>query len=143
MNKVNFSQAVKAGALAAIVAVVINSILFFIFHQAGVISDTVFVEPNKPLTVMPVIISSTLPSILASIVFFFFEKFTKNGFRNFTILSIILGLLSLVSPFMVLKEAPIGYALALNLMHVVVIAAILFFINKAVSNKVSYSLSNN
>ena len=143
MNKVNFSQAVKAGALAAIVAVVINSILFFIFHQAGVISDTVFVEPNKPLTVMPVIISSTLPSILASIVFFFFEKFTKNGFRNFTILSIILGLLSLGSPFMVLKEAPIGYILVLNLMHVVVIAAILFFINKAVSNKVSYSLSNN
>ena len=104
MNKVNFSQAIKAGALAAIVAVVINSILFFIFHQAGTISDSVFVEPNKPLTVMPVIISSTLPSILASIVFFFFEKFTKNGFRNFTILSIILGLLSLVSPFMVRSE---------------------------------------
>lgn len=128
-TKVNFKQSIKAGALATIVAIAINSLLFLIFHSTGVISDNVFVEPNQPLTLVPVIISSTFPTIVASIVFFFIEKFTKNGFKIFTILSIVLGLISLTGPFLGLKGASIGYAVVLDLMHITVIGALLFFIN--------------
>lgn len=131
-TKVNFQQSIKAGVLAIVTAIIINSILFLIFHSAGVISDSVFIEPNKPLTIVPVIISNTFPTIIASIVFFLLEKFTNKGFKIFTILSVVLGLVSFTGPFMVLRGASVGYALVLNLMHVVVIGALLFFINKEV-----------
>ena len=134
-TKVNFQQSIKAGVLAIVTAIIINSILFLIFHSAGVISDSVFIEPNKPLTIVPVIISNTFPTIIASIVFFLLEKFTNKGFKIFTILSVVLGLVSFTGPFMVLRGASVGYALVLNLMHVVVIGALLFFINKEVKKK--------
>lgn len=73
-NKVSFQQAIKAGALSAATAALINSILFFIFREAGILPDTVFVQPGQPLTVMSVIISSSIPLLLASIVFFYWKN---------------------------------------------------------------------
>jgi len=67
-----------AGLWAAIIAAVINAILFFIYHTAGVISDTIFVQPGKPLSVIPVIFTSIIPALIASMVFFLFEKYTQK-----------------------------------------------------------------
>jgi len=72
--KLNFTQSIKAGAFAALTAAVINAILFFIFHAAGILVDTIFIQPETPLTVGPVLFSSIIPTLLASIVFFLFEK---------------------------------------------------------------------
>ncbi len=130
-NKLNFKQTILAGLMAAVAAAIINVILFFIFHAVGILSDTIFIQPNTPLNVVPIIISSLVPTLIASMVFFLFEKFTKNGFKIFTIVSIILMVLSFLNPFLGIPGITIGYALVLDVMHIVVVAALLYFINRA------------
>jgi drug/metabolite transporter (DMT)-like permease len=130
-TKLNFTQSIKAGAFAAITAAVINALLFFVFHSAGVLVDTIFIQPETPLTIVPVLFSSILPSLVASIVFFLFEKYSANGFKFFSIVAVVLLLLSFINPFVGIKDVTIGYAIVLNVMHVVVAAAVLYFINKA------------
>jgi hypothetical protein len=130
-SKLNFKQIITAGAIAAGVSVVINTILYFVFHSAGVISDTVFVQPNEPLTVVPVIISSILPTFMGACVFFLFEKYTNNGLKIFSIFAIVLVLLSLSSPFMAVQGMPVAYGIVLDLMHLVVAFSLLYFIKKA------------
>jgi len=129
--KLSFSQSLVAGSKAAGASVIINVILFYIFHATGVITDNFFIKPNQPLTVVPVIISSILPSLLGAAVFFLFEKFTYNGFKLFSIVAIILMLLSLSSPFLAVQNMPVDYAIALDLMHVAVAFSLLFFIKRA------------
>ena len=131
-SKLNFTQSITAGAIAGGVAAVINAVLFFIFHGAGVLTDDIFVQPNQPLTVVPVIISSILPSIIGSIVFFLIEKFTNNGFGIFKIVSIVLLVLSFGNPFFGIPEVTTAYAVVLDVMHVVVAVSLLYFINKSV-----------
>ena len=130
-TKVNFKQSFKAGLLAAITAVIINVILFFVFHAAGIIIDTIFIQPNKPMDAIQIIIATVIPTLIASMVFFLIEKYTKNGFKIFTIVAAVLLALSFLDPFMAIPGVTIGYALALNLMHIVVVVALLYFISKA------------
>jgi hypothetical protein len=130
-NKLNFKQIITAGATAAGVSAVINSLLFFIFQAAGVLTDTVFVQPNQPLTVIPVIISSILPTLIGACIFFLFEKYGNNGFKTFSIISVVLVLLSLLSPFMSVTGMPLAFGLVLDAMHLVVAGSLLYFINRA------------
>ncbi len=133
-EKLSFKQITIAAAVAAGVSIVINVVLFLIFHSLGVISDTIFIQPNQPLTVVPVIISSVLPTLIGGCVFFLFEKFSNNGFKIFAIVAIVLVLLSLFSPFMAVPGMPIGYGIVLDVMHVVVAASLLYFLKRAKSN---------
>jgi len=129
-TKLNIKSSLKAGLMAAIAAAIINVILFFIFHALGVIKDDILVQPDQPLTFIPVIITSILPTLIASLVFFLIEKYSRNGFKSFRIVAIVLLLLSFMNPFMGIEGVTIGYALALNLMHIVVVASLLFFIGR-------------
>ncbi len=129
--KLNFKQIIIAGLIAACFSVVLNSILFFIFQSAGVITDTVYIQPNEPLTVIAVIISSVFPTLLGACVFFLFEKYTNNGFKLFSIIAIVLMLLSLISPFTAIKDMPVSYGIVLDVMHVVVAFSLLYFIKRA------------
>lgn len=126
-----------AGLMAAGVATGLNTLLFFIFKTLGIIVDTICIQPNQPLTVFPVIISSILPSLIASLVFFLLEKFTKNGFKVFRIIALVLVVLSFINPFMGIPNVTVAYAVVLNLMHLVVAGAVLYFIGKAVKQNIS------
>lgn len=131
-TKLNFKQAFKAGLMATVSAIVVNVILFYIFHAAGIIVDTIFIQPNQPMTVVPIIFSSIIPTLLATLVFFLLEKYTKNGFKIFRIIALVLMVVSFMNPFMGIQGVTMGYALALNVMHIVVVAALLYFIGKSV-----------
>ena len=132
--KLSFKQSMMAGLLAAATAAVVNAILFFIFHAVGVITDDIMVQPNMPMTVVPVIISSILPALIASIVFFLIEKYSQNGFKIFTIVALVLMVITFANPFMGIPGITVPYGIALNVMHVVVVVALLFFINRAKKN---------
>jgi uncharacterized membrane protein len=135
-QKLTFTESFKAGALAAVVAAVVNSILFYIFHAAGIIVDTIFVQPNEPLTVVPVLISSIVPALIATLVFFLLEKYTQNGFKIFRIVSLVLLALSFMNPFMAIQGVTMAYAIALNSMHLIVVGALFYFIGKSQVSKV-------
>lgn len=130
-TKLNFKQAFTAGLKAAGVATLVNAILFFIFKTAGIIVDTIFIQPNQPLTIVPIIFASIAPTLIATLVFFLFEKFTNNGYKIFRNISLVLMAISFVNPFMGIDGVTVGYALVLDFMHVVVVGALLYFIEKA------------
>jgi Family of unknown function (DUF6069) len=134
-NKLSFKQSFMAGLWAAITASVINAVLFFIYHAAGVITDTIFVQPGKPLSVITVIIMSIIPTLIAGMVFFLFEKYTTKGFKIFTIVSIVLLIISFLNPFLVIPGVPVAYALALCTMHIVVVVLLLYFIKKSIEKE--------
>lgn len=130
-TKLTFNQSFQAGLTAAGVSVLINIFLFFIFQAAGVITDSVMVQPNQPLTLLPVIISSIIPTLIGASVFFLIEKYTNNGFKIFSVVALGLVLLSLASPFMAVPGMPIAYGAVLDVMHLVVAFSLLYFIKRA------------
>lgn len=133
-----------AGLTAAGLSAIINVILFFLFKGIGWITDDIFVQPNQPLTVIAVIISSILPTLVASLVFFLFEKYTPNGFRIFSMIAIILMLLSLAMPFAGIPNVTTKYALALVSMHLVVPLVLFYFISrKKINNSITIKTNQN
>jgi drug/metabolite transporter (DMT)-like permease len=128
--KTSFKSIITPAAVAGVISAVVNSILYFIFHATGVIPDDVYVQENQPLTLLPVVISSFVPSLLAGVVFYLFCRYTRNGFRYFSILAIILLFLSFANPFMAIKNIPLGMGIALSVMHIVVVASLLYFFNR-------------
>lgn len=130
-SKLNFKQALMAGFTTAAVSAIINALLFFIFRATGLITDDIFIQPNQPMTVVPVIMASIIPALIASLVFSLFEKYTQNGFRIFSIVTIILMVLSLAGPFTGIPDVTTKYALSLSLMHFVVPLSLLYFIGRS------------
>lgn len=86
------------------------------------------IQPGQPLTVVPVLISSLVPSLIGACIYVLFEKFSKNGWRNFRILALILFVLTLANPFMGIPGVTMGYATVLDLMHVVVAGSLMYFL---------------
>ncbi|MEI6311194.1 MAG: DUF6069 family protein [Bacteroidota bacterium] len=134
-QKITFKQTLTTGLFIAGTSILLNVIVFYVFKAAGILTDTIFIQPNQPLAVTQVIISSSIPSLMAPIVFFLFDKFSTSGFRNFSILSIAFVLFSFISPFKAIPNVTVGYAMVLNLMHLVVFGASIFYIYKANNNK--------
>ena len=130
-TKLSFKQVITAGAIAAGCSMAINAILFFIFHGAGVLSDSIFIQPGQPMTIVPVLISSIIPSLIGASIFFLFEKYSTNGFKVFSIISLVLLLLSFANPFMAIPEVTVAYGVVLNVMHVVVALSLLYFLKRA------------
>ena len=128
-EKLSFKTIFMTGLKAGIVSIVINAILFYVFHAAGVLTDDIMIQPGQPLTVVPVLISSLVPSLIGACIYFFFEKFSKNGWRNFRILALILFVLTLANPFMGIPGVTVGYATVLDLMHAVVAGSLMYFLN--------------
>lgn len=125
-----FKTVMVAALKAALAAAAVNAVLFLIMDMAGIISDSVLLPDNKPMTVVPVIISSIVPSLLAGIVFFLLVKYTGNGRKIFTILAIILLLASFANPFVGLPGITIAMAVGLNLLHIVVVLSLLYFLGR-------------
>ena len=135
-NKLSFKQIIVAGLIAASVSAVINTVLFFIFQAAGVFTNDIMIQPNQPLSVIPVILASIIPTSIASCIFFLFEKYGRNGFKTVSIVSTILLVLSFANPFFGIPNVTVPYAVALNLMHIVVAFSLLYFIKRAKNNLV-------
>ena len=83
------------------------------------------------MTIAPIIFASIAPTLIATLVFFLFEKFTNNGFKIFRNISLVLMVISFVNPFMGIEGVTVGYALVLDIMHLVVVSSLLYFIGKA------------
>jgi hypothetical protein len=128
--KVRLLASLKAGLLAGLAAALVNAILFFFFRQAGVITDSVLLPNQQPMTVVPIIVSSLIPALLGSVAYYLLARFTKDGYRYFTIIASVLLILSFVNPFFGIPGVTVPYALALNVMHVVVVAALLYALRK-------------
>ncbi len=115
----------RVAPLAGLAAAGVNAVIYFVAHSLGFIPASVFVN-GQPLTVVPVIISSILPVLVAAGVFALLGRFTKNPVRVFTILAVVLTVISFVNPFMGIPGVPLPMAIVLNVMHVVVAGLVVY-----------------
>lgn len=133
-SQVNARKLVYLAPLAGLIAAVINVALFLIGLSTGAIPGD-FIIPNagQPLSAMPMIVASIFPALAAGGVLAVLNRFTKNPLRIFNIISLILLVLSFASPFSV-PNMPMGMVIILELMHVVVAAAVVYVFNRYAKN---------
>ncbi|MFN5619664.1 MAG: DUF6069 family protein [Flavobacteriales bacterium] len=127
-EKLTFKSIFSAGFKAGVVSIVINAILFYVFHAAGVFTDDIMIQPGQPLTIVPVVISSLMPSLIGACIYFLFDKYSNNGWRNFRILALVLFVVTLANPFMGIPGVTVGFATVLDVMHVVVAGSLVYFL---------------
>ena len=130
MASITLKSSLIKGLLAGLAASIMNSALFYAFKNLGAINDTVQIMPGEPLGVHNAIISSIISSVIASAVYFVIALFARDAFRIFQRIAWIMLLLSFFSPFLFIPEVPVGYAISLNIMHIVVAAAVIYIIKK-------------
>jgi hypothetical protein len=120
-----------AAPLAGAIAAVINSVLFFIGSSSGLIDSSILIPgANAPLTVVPVIASSIIPSIIAGLVLAGLNYFLSKPWRVFTIIAAVLLVVTFANPFMGIPGIPLGMGIWLNVMHVVVAGSVLYCFNR-------------
>ena len=110
--------------LAGVGAAAINAVIYLIASAAGAIPATVLVPGmNLPVTVVPVVLNSFVPAILAAIFLALLQRFARRPIRLFRIIAAVLLVLSFANPFTI-PGAPIAMILVLDLMHIVAAATI-------------------
>ena len=130
MSSITLKSSLIKGLMAGLAAAIMNSALFYAFKNLGAINDTVQIMPGEPLGVHNAIISSIVSSLIASIVYFVISLFARDAFRIFQRIAWFLLLISFFSPFLFIPEVPVGYAISLNIMHIVVAAAVIYIMKK-------------
>ncbi|MCU0427702.1 MAG: DUF6069 family protein [Candidatus Kapabacteria bacterium] len=130
-TKIASKKLLTIAPLAALGAAVVNAVLFYIGKATGWISDTILISPaNEPISVVPVIISSIIPTLLAAGVLALLNRFTASPLRVFNIIAAILLLLSFTNPFVAIPNVPLMMGIWLNVMHVVVAGIVVFAFNR-------------
>jgi Family of unknown function (DUF6069) len=135
ISKLNSASILKAAPLAGLIAAAVNAVLYFIGDATGLMDKTVGIatpEGVQPITLMPVIMASIVPSIVAGILLALLNRFTANPLRIFGILAAVFLLLSLTGPFTSIPGIPTGMALLLCGMHVVVGGTVWYIFNRFV-----------
>jgi hypothetical protein len=76
----------------------------------------------QPLTLGPVIVSSIVGALGATIVFAVLGRFARRPIRLFRIIAVVVLLLSFLNPVVALSDASLQMILTLEFMHAVVAA---------------------
>jgi len=119
------TQGFLAGGLAA----AINIVIYFIAKSMGTLNDRVLLPPGKPLGPLPVIFSSLISAVVASVLLFVLFKTVYNPVTVFTIVGVAFLLLSLAGPFSI-RGVPGRAKITLALMHIFAGVIIIFMLNK-------------
>jgi len=133
-SKLNTAGLLKATPLAIAAAVVVNVALFYLGSALGLIDPAIGIPTpdgrTEPITVIPVIMASTVPVIIAAGTLALLNQFTANPLRIFGIITLVLVLLSFSNPFMMIPNVSVGMGLLLNLMHIVVAGSVWYFFSR-------------
>jgi hypothetical protein len=122
--RIPFGRIVRAGAIAAVGAVLANVLVYFVASALGWMPAT-YINPQlgRPIGVGEVV-GATLPGAVgATIVFALLARFTRRPVTIFRIVAVIVLVLSFLSP-LALPGAPLSLILSLEIMHVVAAAVI-------------------
>ena len=129
MSSITLKSSLIKGLIAGIPSAIINSMLFYAFKNLGAINDVVMIQ-GSPLGVSQVIFSSIIFSLVAGFVYFIISIFAREAFRIFQRIAWLLLLISFLDPFLFIPDVPVGFAISLNIMHIVVAAAVIYVMKK-------------
>jgi len=129
-SKTGFIKIIVYALAASAVATAANVILYFISKSAGFLPDNALIpNQSKPITLLPVIFSSIVPSIIAGLVMAITHRFAKNSKKIFNTIAVSLLIMSFANPFFI-PGVPMMMAIMLNLMHVTVAGSLIYTFNK-------------
>ncbi len=129
-SKPTLSTIWRNGLIAIVVAAVVNAVLYFIGAALGWMPATVLTPMGLPVTIVPVVASTVVALVVATIVYSILNRFTGNPNRWFTIIAVIVLVVSAVSPLS-LPGAPAMMIVLLELMHLVAGIAAIYFLRQS------------
>jgi uncharacterized membrane protein HdeD (DUF308 family) len=122
--KINAASLLKVAPLAAAASAAINAVLYFIGEATGLMDKSFGVPGSdgsiQAITLLPVLMSSIIPTLIAAAVLALINRFSNNPLRIYGIVTIVLFVVTLGNPFLSIPNVPLGMAIWLDLMHVVV-----------------------
>lgn len=133
--KPSFGNVLKAGLIAGVIAAGLNVIVLLL---AGVFSISLVVMAGDPanqqamtLSAPPIILLSIVPAIIGALVFFLLTRISAKAATIFTVIAVVIALLSLLP----ILGQPLGAAgmVALALMHFIAAGVITFWLTRRVS----------
>lgn len=128
--KTSFLKIIGLALAAALIALLANIILFYIGKSLGFFPESVLLpNQDQPLTLLPVILSSIMPSLVAGLIMALLNKYTKNPKKIFNTMAVALLIMSFANPFFI-PGVPMMMAILLNVMHVTVAGSLLYTFNK-------------
>ena len=124
---------IKNGAIAGVIGVVVNAILYFIGSAMGAFPETVLNPAGQPITLVPVIIVTLVGAIAGTIGYLILSRLMLKPLadRWFTILAVIVLIGMAFTPFS-LPGAPTSMIVFLEIMHLVIGGALIYFLPKSV-----------
>ena len=125
----SFGKAVQTGLMAGVVAAVVNVVIFLIASAMGFFPSSVITPAGQPFSLVPVIMMSLLPSIVAGGVYALIARFARNANQIFLWVAAAVFIFMFFSPFSI-KGAPTGMIVSLEIMHVVVAGLCVYFLTR-------------
>ncbi len=107
-----------AGPLAAVSAVVANAVVYFVASALGTKPQDFVVQGSGPITLAPIVFSSFIGAVGATMVFTVVALLARRPIRTFHIVAAVVLVLSFATP-LTIPGAPLSMILTLELMHVV------------------------
>lgn len=130
--KPTIAQVARATGLAILVALIINSILYFVSIPLGWLPTE---GTQGPVALANVIMASIVPVIAGAILYFVLTRFLtyKRANNIFLIIASIVLILMVTSPFAALVTPTFGAVLMLEIMHLGVGLPAMHFLTRSAS----------
>ena len=122
-ERVVWGRLVPAGALALVLAVSANALVYLVASSLGAMPQDVDANGQGPITVTMVAITSVAGAAAGTLVYAIVGRFTRRPVRAFRALSALALVLSFAGPFTI-PGAPAAMVAALLLMHAVAAIAV-------------------
>lgn len=113
--------------IAVVLSAVANAVIYGVARTGDAIPHSVLVETprgSEPITLVPVLLFSILPIVVATILYGLLLRFTARPARAFWVIGLVVLVASFAMPFTI-PGVPMKMALTLNLMHLVTAVAAL------------------
>ena len=117
VEQVDYRRLLWVAPLAAVVAAIVNAIIFALADAAGLFPDDVLLTSGQPMGLGPVVSVTIIGVVGAVIVYALIGRFSRRPIRLFTIVAAVVLVLSFASPLSI-PGAGAGYIAALELLHI-------------------------
>jgi len=127
-HSVPYRRLSMGALIAAVGAVLVNVLLYFGGAALGAFPASVQVQ-GEPFSVLPVVIFSFVPVLVAALVFMLLARFVARPKRVFYTVAAVVFVLMFFTPF-TLSAPPAVTVVVLELMHVVVAVAAVWAVRR-------------
>lgn len=131
-TKPSIGGIIRNGAIAGVLAIVVNAVLYLGAAALGWFPDTVLTPAGVPITLMPVIMITLGGAIAGTIGYLILSRFLSRQKANlwFTILAVIVLVVMAITPFQI-PGAPMMQIVTLQIMHLVAGLPLIYYLPRS------------